>query len=319
MTPPVLVTAEGGVRDQILDATWASCGGGLSRQAYGRFHAAMAATAWGRSSHRHIALVDGANVVASAERYNLEGVLDGQSVRVCGIGSIVRRNRREDASTFIDMVLEQARREGARMALLVTGMDLDGLRGFQAVPLTDVTLSVAEPPRYGAPMTMVRSGDERDLAAIVSMGRARAEPFLFHLDRSIDFVRHAITRKRLLAGLGAKNGRELHFFIAEEGTTAAAYVVISVIGDTWTLEECGDRDPSGARVGALLQALIARQPIERRPTIHAWLPPGFMPPQLTIASARPSTETLMMGMLSSETAMPLVDRHDVLYWRNDVF
>jgi hypothetical protein len=41
-----------------------------------------------------------------------------------------------------------------------------------------------------------------------------------------------------------------------------------VIGDTWTLEECGDRDPSGAGVGALLQALIAREPSERRPTIR---------------------------------------------------
>ncbi len=150
------------------------------------------------------------------------------------------------------------------------------------------------------------------------MGRARAEPFLFHLDRDTDFVRYAITRKRLLAWLGAKNARELHFFIAEEGTTAAAYVVISVVGDTWTLEECGDRDPSGARVGALLQALIARQPIERRPTIHAWLPPGFMPPQITIASSRPSTKTLMMRTLTSRNIIPLINRDNVLYWRNDV-
>lgn len=317
MTPPVLVTAEGDVRDRILDATWAGRGGGLSRHAYGQFHAAAAATAWGRSSHRLVAMVEGADVVASAERYNLRALLDGQSFRACGIGPVFTGTRREDASMFIDMVLEQARREGAQMALLFAGTDPDRLRGFEAVPLTDLTLSVAEPPRYGAPMTMVRGGDERDLAAIVAMGRARAEPFLFHLDRDIDFVRYAITRKRLLAGLGSRNARELHFFIAEEGTTAAAYVVISVVGDTWTLEECGDRDPSGARVGALLQALIARLPVERRPTIHAWLPPGFMPPQVAIASSRPSAETLMLGMLSPKTLMPLVDRDNALYWRND--
>jgi hypothetical protein len=29
------------------------------------------------------------------------------------------------------------------------------------------------------------------------------------------------------------------------------------------IEECGDRDPSGARVGAILQALIAREPAKR--------------------------------------------------------
>jgi hypothetical protein len=67
-------------------------------------------------------------------------------------------------------------------------------RGFESVPTTEVELSVAEPPRHGAP--------------------------------------------------------------------------ISVVGSTWTIEECGDHDPSGARVGAILQALIAREPLERRPTIR---------------------------------------------------
>ncbi len=318
-TAPTLIAAEGVVLARILDATWPGSHDGLSRHAYGQFHAAQATTAWGGSSRRHVALVDGADLLASAEQYDLVGVLDGRPVRICGIGPVFSGTRRGHASTLIDMVLDQALRNGAQMALLFARPDPDDRpHGFGAVSLTDVTLSVAEPPRYGAPMTMVRGGDERDLAAIVAMGRARAEPFLFHLDRDIDFVRFAITRKRLLAGLGAVNARELHFFIAEEGTTAAAYVVISVVGDTWTLEECGDRDPSGARVGALLQALIARQPIERRPTIHAWLPPRFMPPQITIASSRPPAETLMVRMLNPSTVMPRIGGDDVLYWRNDV-
>jgi hypothetical protein len=120
-------------------------------------------------------------------------------------------------------------------------------------------------------MTMVRGGEERDLAAIVAMGRVRADHAGFHLDRDIDFIQYIVTTRRLLAGLGSAHARQLHFFIAEEGITAAAYVIVSVVGDRWTLEECGDRDASGARVGALLQALIAREPVERRPTIRAWL------------------------------------------------
>jgi hypothetical protein len=44
--------------------------------------------------------------------------------------------------------------------------------------------------------------------------------------------------------------------------------------------------PSGARLGAMLQALIAREPAERRPIINGWLPPGFIPPQITILSAQ---------------------------------
>lgn len=71
-------------------------------------------------------------------------------------------------------------------------------------------------------MTLVRGGEERDLAAIVAMGRIRAEPFRFHPDREVEFEQYAITKKRLLAGLGAAGARQLHFFIAEEGIPAAA-------------------------------------------------------------------------------------------------
>jgi hypothetical protein len=183
----------------------------------------------------------------------------------------------------------------------------------------DLTLAVAQSTRHGAPMTLVRGGEPRDLAAIASMGRVRAEPFRFHLDRDLDFVQYAITRKRLLAGLGSAHARQLHFFIAEEGITAAAYVIVSVVGDAWTLEECGDRDASGARVGALLQALIAREPMERRPTIHAWLPARFLPPQVTIASTAPSTETIGVRVLRRHAPAPSLSADDVLFWRNDLF
>ena len=169
-------------------------------------------------------------------------------------------------------------------------------------------------------MTLVRGGDTRDLPAIVAMGRARAAASVFHLDRDVDVVQHAITRQRLLAGLGAPNARQLHFFIAEEGTTAAAYVVLSVVHGVepqWTLEECGDRDPSGARVGALLQALIAREPAERRPTIFAALPPGFLPPQVSIASALPTTDVLMVRRLQPGFPPLVLSPQDVLWWKSD--
>ena len=95
--------------------------------------------------------------------------------------------------------------------------------------------------------------------------------------------------------------------------------MISVVGDTWTIEECGDRDPTGARVGAILQALIAREPVERRPTIRAWLPGGFVPPQVTIVSTKPSTDVLMVRSLGSRALPPQLSGDDVLYWHGDIF
>lgn len=206
------------------------------------------------------------------------------------------------------------------MALLFSDMSHEHLpTGFDVVAMTEAELHITESSRRGAPMTLIRGGADRDLAAIVAMGQVRADPFRFHLARDVDFVQHAITKKRLLAGLGLAGVRQLQFFIAEEGITAAAYVVITIVGRTWTIEECGDRDPTGARVGAILQALIAREPVEQRPTIRAWLPHGFVPPQVTIVSAKPSTEVLMVRSLGSTAMSPPLSGNEVLYWRSDIF
>jgi hypothetical protein len=278
-------------------------------------------TPWAERRQRTFALVEGESILASAERYDLAGVLDGRPVQVCGVGSLWAEpsGRAVDhARRLVDALLGGAAADGAELALLFrqAGVDDDGRNEFQELPLTDLTLRVTESSRRGAPMTMMRGGEERDLAAIVAMGRVRAGPFRLHLDRDIDFIRYAITTKRLLAGLGSAHARQLQFFIAEEGITAAAYVIVSVVGHAWTLEECGDRDPSGARVGALLQALIAREPAERRPTIQAWLPPGFQPPQVTIASAKPSSATIGVRMLNSGTIAPPIAPDDALFWRD---
>ena len=67
-------------------------------------------------------------------------------------------------------------------------------------------------------------------------------------------------------------------------------------------------------------ALIAREPAERRTTIRAWLPPGFLPPQLTVVSTTPSTDIMLARMLGpTPAASPQLGAADVLYWRNDVF
>jgi hypothetical protein len=163
----------------------------------------------------------------------------------------------------------------------------------------------------------VRGGEDRDLAAIVSMGETRAARFRFHLDRDVDFVKYVITRKRLLAGLASSGARQLLFVIAEEGITAAAYAVISIVDRNWTIEECGDRDPSGARVGAILQALIAREPAERRPVIRGSLPPGFVPPQVTIVSMAPTVDIMLVRPLTAAMRGVRLSSDDILYWRSD--
>jgi hypothetical protein len=207
------------------------------------------------------------------------------------------------------------------------GPDYYARLGFSAIATTDRRLRVARSDRRGAPAIMVRGGEDRDLADIAAMGQTRAAPYRFHLDRDRDLIHFSIARRRLLAGLGSPGARQLQFFIAEEGASAAAYVVISVRGTdaaapeaVWTIEEAGDRDPTGARVGAIVQMLIARDPAEKPPSISAWLPAGFLPPQITVIGERPSAEVMMVRPLTqAASATATLREDDILYWRSDLF
>jgi hypothetical protein len=317
-----IVPATGVMLDRILTSTHPLRDDGLTAQAYRRFDAAQLKTAWASQHQRRYALVEDDDVLASATRYDFAAILDEQPVGVCGIGNVITEPDhlgRGHAQALIRGLLDLSVRDGAEVGLLFSDQPPGAHDGFTRIPTTEIEISVQEAARHGAPMTPMRGGEARDLAAVVAMGRVRAGPFRFHLDRDVALVQHAITTRRLLAGLGATGARELHFFIAEEGITAAAYIVLSVVGREWTIEECGDRDASGARVGALLQALIAREPTERRPSIRGWLPHGFVPPQVAIVSATPGTPSLWVCFLGARAAQTQLSGDDVLYWRADIF
>lgn len=289
-----------------------------------RRNAALAKTTWGARHQRRVVLMDGSTVLASAVQHDVVGMLDQRQVSICGISAVSTGPARADdeaAHDLIERQLDEATRNGADMALLFGAFDRGAgpPSGFDVVPTIDRELRVLESTRHGAPMTMMRGGEDRDLQAIVEMGQVRATPYRFHLARDVDFVKHAITRQRLSAGLAPTGARQLLFVIAEEGLTAAAYAVVSVEAGTWTLEECGDRDAAGARVGALLQALIAREPAEARAVIRGWLPPGFLPPQLTLVSERPAVASVWSRFLGSAAGTPPLSAGDVLYWHADVF
>jgi len=320
-----LVPAEGHVLAQILDASYEIWHEGLSRERYGQFFEAQKRTPWGRTNLSRSALMDDAEVLASAKEYVFPAVLDSRAVRIVGIGAVFTQPAHRGqghAHDLIERLIARAKRNGADLAVLFSeiGGDYYARLGFRTIPTFDLELALARSERHGAPATLVRAGDDRDLDGIVAMNRVRAAPFPFHLDRDRDLVTYAIAKKRLHAGLGRPGARELQFFVAEEGTTGVAYVVLTVRDGEWTIEECGDRDPSGARVGAILQVLLARDPAARLPAIRAWLPLRFVPPQVTIVRKRPSAEVMMVRSLTPAAgASETLDEDDLLFWRGDLF
>lgn len=314
-----LIPATGAMLTSILRARHEHSRNGLSSQAESRLHTALKKTAWGSRHQQTYALVRRGAVLASAERYDMQGVLNGRPSSITGIGEVCCEPSPEGTAAAQVLIESLARDAEKSLALLFpsTAVDALDIEGFDAIPRIETTVRVVEDRRNAAPMTTVRSGENRDLQAIVAMGRTRAAGFRFHLERDVDFIDYVRARRRLRCGLGPANARELQFFIAEEGVTAAAYIVISVTANEWVIEECGDRDPSGARVGALLQALIAREPSRERPTIRAVLPTGFLPPQVVPVSAEPAASVIRMAMRNRSTASFATD--DLLYWSNDVF
>jgi len=321
-----LVRADAGpVLDAIIDASFDLWHDGLSRQAYGRYYQAQQKTPWARDRLRRVALVDGSTVLASAKIYCIDATLDGAAIRVAGLGAVFTQpaaRRRGAARELIERILDSEAASGADLALLFSeiGPDYYARLGFEAVERTRSELRIAQSERHGAPMTMVRAGEERDLNDIALMERTRAEAFRFHLNRDRDLIHFSTARKRLRAGLGPAGVREVQFFIAEEGASAVAYVLLSVEGAEWSVEAAGDRDPSGARLGAILQVLIARDPAERRPAVSGWLPIGLLPPQISVSDSRPAPEIMMLKPLSAAAhAAHGLREPDILYWPADMF
>jgi hypothetical protein len=190
---------------------------------------------------------------------------------------------------------------------------------FVPVPLAEWVIEVDQ-KRGGAPAILVRSGDERDLASMVEMSAIRSTGARLALDRNEDFVRFGITRKRLLSGLAPAGVRTTEFLVAEEGHQAVAFLVASEQDGRWMIEDAGDRDPAGARLGAMLQVMLARHPSEQLPEIRGWWPQSLVPPQLKVAASTPTQEVLMIRPLRDRTLpLPPLTASEVVYWHGDYF
>jgi hypothetical protein len=174
------------------------------------------------------------------------------------------------------------------------------------------------PHRRGSPAVLVRAGEDTDIEHIADMHAPEKAPGRWALRRTGDLIRFAIAKRRLLAGLGPPGLRQVEFYVTEEGYRAVAYVLISRGPEGVWLLECGDRDATGARVGAMLQSIEARTPAETPTRFRAWLPAGWCPPQIRIVHTAPAAE-LMMLMSLEGTPTPALDEGDVRYWQADVF
>jgi GNAT superfamily N-acetyltransferase len=298
-------------------------GDGLGPDQYARYWEAQLKTPWGRDHLDRVALVEHGAVTSSAKRYDLCARLDGRIRRVLGIGAVFtspKRRGRGGARRLLQLMLDSAEAEGFEYALLFSEIDpafyeqLD----FVPVPLVESRLQVGR--KAGAPAVLIRAGHERDIPSIAEMSAKRSESARLALDRSDDWIRFVVAKQRLLSGLGPAGLRQTEFLVTEEGLQAVAYLISTVHDGRWFIEDAGDRDPTGARVGAMLQAMLARTPSVAPPEIRAWLPEGFVPPQVSAIDTHPTAEVMMIRPLKDRTLpLPPLEASQVVYWRSDYF
>ena len=317
-----LVIADGPLRDRILDFTYAVWSEGLTPAGYKGWNEAQLRTPWGREHlHRFALLDENDRLLASAKRYRFDARLDGRDVKMSGIGAVFTPpdlRGRGFASEIVEQLVERERQEGVQLASLFSeiGEGFYERLGFAVVGLEEVTIEVMR--KGGAPAMLVRAGDDSDLPAIAAMHEVRSAPARFALRRDPALIMYSLSKRRLQAGFGPSGLRQTEFFVAEEGATAVAYVVITVSAGGWTIEEAGDRDPAGARLGGMLQVLLAREPSRQPPLIRAWWPHVFpVPPQIRLTERIPARDLFMIRPLA-DTPMPRRNE-EVFYWRSDYF
>jgi len=316
----VLVSATGTLLHQILDETFPLWGEGLDRAGYERYNAAQLATPWGASQLHRVALADGPDWLATAKVYRLRGRFEGREIPVVGLGAVftpASRRRLGHAGELIGRVLAAAAADGCRLAVLFSEIAPSYYErfGFRTVPLRQVLLGTRKTPSPKG--IALRSGDPRDMLAVADMNAMQADGFRFTLLRDPTYIAYAHAKKRLLAACGRPGFRQVEFLVVEEGGRAAAYAVVLEIGENWMITECGDRDPSGARVGAIVEALLARA--GRRTQVRAWLPPGFLPPQLQVLRSEAPQIAMMVAPLGGLEITPPLGGADLAWWHGDAF
>jgi GNAT superfamily N-acetyltransferase len=318
-----LVPATGDYLQQILQDTYPLWNDGLAPERYARFWEAQLRTPWGSAHLDRVALIEGGVVICSAKRYELSAHIEGRIRRVLGIGAVFTPSAhrgRGAARRLLETMLETAEAEGFEYAMLFSEIDPSFYERLDFVPVPVLESRLVVTMKGGSPAVLVRAGDDRDIPSLAEMSARRAQGARFALARSEDWIRYGIAKRRLLAGLGPAGLRDVEFLVTEEGHQAVAYVVTMIRHGRWFIEDAGDRDPSGARLGAMLQAMIARTPHLPAPEIRAWLPHGFTPPQVTRVQTQATPEVMMIRPLKDRSLpLPPLDGSQVAYCRLDYF
>lgn len=313
-----LAAADPALLDRILDGTFTIWSEGLSRPDYSIWQRAQLDATWGRAHLRRVALTDGDDLLASAKRYDFTADIGGERCQVLGIGAVFtppEQRGRGHAPRLIDAMIDDAARCGCRAAVLFSeiGAAYYQRLGFEVVRREALAFECPVEPDASL---NTRPGRAEDLPAMAALSAAMKTPARFALDRSPELVEFGLIRRSRLADLAAPDRLVVEWLVVEEAGRIVAFLIATRRPRGLVIEDCGDVDPSGARVAALVGALVA-QPSFHPPVVHGWLPEAFRG-WTTPALWHEVTDNVMMIRSVGTAALPPING-PVTFWNLDLF
>ena len=315
---PRFVTADALLIERIHDGTFTVWSEGLARADYSRWQQAQLESPWGLAHLRRVALVDNGTLLASAKRYDFTADIGGERSTVLGIGAVFTppaERGRGHARRLIDAMVEEAASRGCRAALLFSeiGPEYYARLGFDVMPRDELAF---ECPVETDGSLWARPGRAADLPAMAALSAASRTPSTFALHRTPDLVEFGLIRRRTLAALSAPNRLVVEWLVVEDAGRMTAFLVATRRPRGIVIEDCGDVDPAGAQVAALVGSLVAL-PSFHPPVVHGWLPEPFRG-WTTPALWHEVTGNVMMIRPIGGLAAPRIGG-PVTFWNLDLF
>lgn len=243
-------------------------GGGLEEERFVAFQRRLAAAPEGAGRYRILGLVsEGGDLLSAFKAYDLAAWCEGQPLRVTGIGAVftpTALRRQGHAARMLRLALDAARAQGHDAAILFSdiGTRFYERLGFRAVESTECVADVSALPVEGG-FAPAAPGDELEMAAVLSVGRAAAG---FTLARDGFALRFQLRRLRELAR--ARGVGEPEWGLTVDGAAGKAAAVVRLGKDTVDLLDAAwTTDRARARLLGGLRDCLLRS---RRTRLRLW-------------------------------------------------
>jgi len=280
---PRLQTADDDQIQGLLRQSHVVWGWGMSLEDYLELWRRVRATPFARRRAAFLAWVapDG-TVLSSLKRYRVPARIDGEYATASFLAAVFtppRFRRRGHAGALITAVLERARDEGDRVAVLFSdvGTEFYGRLGFHALPATEFRAKLGRAVRSGSPGILLEPMTAADLDDVRRAHDASIPAGCrLWVERDAEIWGHLRHRSHSFFELLGRADARMRCRVARRGGRFFGYVIGVEVPGAWEVREVGAADGTAAGCTETLQAAAAEAWNRRSRVARGWLDPDLV-------------------------------------------